>query len=241
MTPEGKSLVRSLAATRRWQRELGAPKEKVGDFIGKLEILEIIGRSFRLKCVCGKEFTKVCSLVYDSYRSCGCLHADLVTGDLNARGNLQHGWSETPEHNTWMSIKARCADLGNKKYGGRGIKVCDRWKESFENFLADMGPRPGAEYSIERRKNSGNYEPGNCKWATKDEQARNKRTSVFLEFNGRRQNMIDWCRELNIPPPVMHRRIKIGMNIEEVLRPNKSRAKRKLDIPAWQKMGPIIL
>jgi hypothetical protein len=77
-------------------------------------------------------------------------------------------------------MKSRCYDSkrnGYKNYGGRGIKVCDRWLNSFENFLTDMGRKPGPEYSIDRIDNDGNYEPGNCRWATMQEQSQNKRTS----------------------------------------------------------------
>ncbi len=87
---------------------------------------------------------------------------------------------DRPEYAVWCMMKQRCGNPRNAKYaryGGRGIRVCERWASSFEDFIADMGPRPSGEHSIDRVDNDGNYEPGNCRWATRTEQGHNRHTS----------------------------------------------------------------
>lgn len=102
-------------------------------------------------------------------KSCGCLIKDTHT---------KHGKTHTHEYVAWMNMKRRCCDENirqYKDYGGRGISVCNRWLKSFNNFIEDMGEKPSSYHSIDRINNDGNYEPGNCRWATKEQQAINKR------------------------------------------------------------------
>lgn len=105
------------------------------------------------------------------------------------------------EYMTWLNIRRRCYSptaTGYQYYGGRGIKVCDRWLNSFENFLADMGPRPSPKHSVERLNNDGDYSPDNCTWATKMEQAKNKRPRVDTKLNSEAVKVIRFLRRKGI-------------------------------------------
>jgi hypothetical protein len=126
-------------------------------------------------CECGGEkIVRAGHLLQDKIRSCGCL-----TRASRSAPNKTHGMSLTPEYQSWKSMKDRCLNKRNrafKHYGGRGITVCDRWIKSFEDFYSDMGPRPSPRHSLDRYPdNNGNYEPGNCRWATSAQQRANQR------------------------------------------------------------------
>lgn len=126
----------------------------------------------------------------------------------------------TSEFRAWRQMRSRCYDEnmgGYENYGGRGITVCARWVESFENFLEDMGEKPSPQHSLDRRSNDGNYEPSNCRWATKLEQDNNRRTNRILEFRGQRKTMSQWARELNINPVTIFSRLDDGWSVERAL------------------------
>lgn len=128
-----------------------------------------------------------------------------------------------------------------KNYGGRGVTVCARWKNDFIAFAHDMGPKPTPKHSIDRINNNGNYEPGNCRWATQKEQCRNYRGNTFLTANGKTQTMIAWSEENSIPVSTIINRLIRGWNQEtSVTAPSHSLNKRKLShlVPAgWSDMA----
>jgi hypothetical protein len=124
-----------------------------------------------------------------------------------------------PEYQVWYAMLYRCHNNNCPQYfnyGGRGIQVCERWY-NFENFIIDMGRRPYSDYSLDRIDPNGNYEPNNCKWSTKIEQATNRRTSVFLEFNDKKQTIAAWARELNIAESTLRARVDKGWPIEKII------------------------
>lgn len=131
-----------------------------------------------------------------------------------------HGGSKTREWITWNSIKARCFDPDNKsfhQYGGRGITMCREWAESFPAFFAAVGPRPSPRHSIERIDNSRGYEPGNCRWATPKEQARNRRTNRAVTLNGVTRTIAEWAEVTGIPATRIWARLRAGHTPERVL------------------------
>lgn len=126
---------------------------------------------------------------------------------------------------------ARCHNPQSKdyfKYGKRGIRVCQRWRESAEAFISDIGPRPSPKHSVDRINNDGDYEPGNCRWATMKEQCRNGRHNVYLTFRGKTLLLMDWADILKINAQVLRCRIYCGWSVKDALTiPVKDTGRRK--------------
>lgn len=163
---------------------------------------------WRCRCDCGNTTeTRASRLRSGHTTSCGCA----VT--------KQNGLSTHPLYGTWVQMRHRCSNPEHesyKCYGGRGIKVCARWR-SFENFLADMGPRPSTKHQIDRKNNNGNYEPGNCRWALPIAQCRNTRTNRKITVLGQETVLSAAAERFNVPYWTVHKRLRLGWTEEQAL------------------------
>lgn len=179
----------------------------VGLKFGKLTVLsELKERNnhgkvlFCCKCDCGNEVTIIGSKLKSGWsKSCSCLQKEKAK--LSKPANKIHGLTRTSIYTTYHSMIARCNNKNNASYpdyGGRGIKVCERWMESFENFNSDMGEKPTTEHSIDRIDVNGNYEPSNCRWATRIEQENNKRNNAIIFYKGKNYTIAQLSKILNI-------------------------------------------
>lgn len=159
---------------------------------------------------------------------CDCSNVVAIRGSFLTSGNSTscgcsrriHLKCDTPEYRAWAGMKGRCHNPKSKqwhRYGGRGIKVCDKWRESFKDFLADVGPRPSRFHSMDRIDNDGDYEPGNCRWATNKEQSINRSSSRFLTFQGTTLTVTEWANRLGMKQPTLSRRIIHGWSTERAL------------------------
>lgn len=171
------------------------------------------------KCVCDCGSTVTVStggLRSGGIVSCGCRRRE--HWDSFSR---KHGQTHTPTHRSWLAMISRCTTRGTpgwKRYGGRGIRVCKRWtgKRGFENFLADMGPRP-AGLTLDRKRVNGNYTPTNCRWATKFQQANNTSRNRTLTWNGRTMTIAEWSLETGIDRCTIVARLSIWKNVQRAL------------------------
>lgn len=131
-----------------------------------------------------------------------------------------HPGMHPAEYRTWIAMKNRCTNPNvpsYHRYGGRGITICDRWVHSFQNFFADMGERPSAEHSIDRINNDGDYEPSNCRWATREEQQWNISTNHLVTINGETKPVAEWCASMGISHNAVRTRLWRGMDPKEAL------------------------
>ncbi len=170
------------------------------------------------RCDCGADHEASSAEIRNgATTSCGCYAREVTRarrlshGDGNGNG--------AAEYAAWCGMHTRCTNRrrpGFTNYGGRGIKVCERWRE-YPNFLADMGRRPSPRHSIERIDNDGNYEPGNCTWALRAEQSRNRRSAIRLERNGETRCLAEWCAVLGADYSYVLQRVRAGWPAEEAL------------------------
>lgn len=173
----------------------------VGKKIGRLTVIKRAddnrhgGTMWVCRCECGNELTVFAgNLSRKNTRSCGCLKKEIVK-----TVNLIHGMTESREYSSWLAMKGRCKKdyFESCFYFDRGIKVCDRWINSFENFYKDMGDRP-PNTSIDRIDNSKGYSPDNCRWASIKEQADNRRSNIKITYNGVSGSPEYWSKVIKI-------------------------------------------
>jgi len=200
-------------------------KLKIEDYVGlkygRLTILKegsfikydkTIMRKVLCKCDCGNEKeVDLNSIKRGKSTSCGCFNKEVSKKNSTTHGlamlstGIRH-----PDYSIWTKLKGRCLNPNDKSYihyGARGIKICDRWLSSFENFINDLGWRPNQNYSLERIDYNGDYCPENCKWIYKSEQNRNKRRVKIIYYNGNSYCLTELCKLLNLSYSTMRHRV----------------------------------
>lgn len=204
-------------------------KGNIGKKFGMLTIIDIIHRQGETNavcaCDCGKTIVRKLSNVTAPSRniniqSCGC----------SKRRARTHGMSKRKEYKAWRHIKERCLNPNSKEYsdyGGRGITICERWKNSFENFYEDMGDCPGSIYSIDRIDVDKGYVPGNCRWADFTTQMRNKRNTIWITHNGETRPLTEWAEIIRIKPSGIYQAKRLGKDLDLYLTSRENSSKKK--------------
>lgn len=190
----------------------------IGKKFNKLTILSYYGaiknvRHVNVVCECGKEkVISFGSVFYGKTKSCGC---------ITKKYDFSFDIKKTKIYRSWRSMLGRCFNPNVKRYsiyGARGITVCERWK-TFINFYNDMGMPPSDKHSLDRIDNNGDYEPGNCRWATFYEQANNKNNNVFIDVNGKKMSVTEAERFLGFKNGTIKTRLYNGISMEDAIKP----------------------
>ena len=211
---------------------LRGTEDLTGKRFGRLVAIKNVGKNkhgrplWECICDCGKVMVVNSNAIKrGNTKSCGCLNVE-----KRGSSNRTHGMSRTKTYISWTAMKARCYDKSNKaynRYGGRGIVICDRWLNSFENFLNDMGERPFRGATVERIDNAGSYSPDNCKWAGLTEQGRNKRNNKLITVNGETKTQSEWSQITGISQQEIYRRLKSGRKPCEAITVVSGRKKKR--------------
>lgn len=201
-------------------------------------VRDISGRAllvWHCRCDCGKEMeTRSCNLLNGDTGSCGCYVPENMARRSTTHGHTRRG-RVTSEFRTWKNMVLRCTSPKTQAYpwyGGRGIKVCERWL-TFENFIADMGLKPDPKLTLEREDVNGHYEPDNCRWATRKEQGANMRNNRLLAAFGETLHMQEWCRRYSIRQQLLWDRLDQGWSVEDALTVEKGSRKRQRFVAAF--------
>ena len=203
--------------------QIATPKVFAGAKFGLWTVTGSRGRgkeTIECVCDCGNK-KRVWIMHLQQGRSLGCLKCRVPrTHRKSLRIGKNASRQAHSEYGIWLQMKQRCGNPRSSvyaRYGARGISVCQEWTKSFESFLADMGPRPSTKHSIDRIDNNGNYEPGNVRWATFEEQGNNKRNSRWIDFMGKRQTLTQWASELGMRRTTLDYRLRNGWSVYKAL------------------------
>lgn len=161
-------------------------------------------------------------------KSCGCLRRDMA-----AIKKYKHGLGQSPEMTVWCSMIQRCHNSNHihyRYYGGRGIRVCTEWKDSFKQFHDDMGPRPTPHHQLDRIDNSVGYSAKNCRWATRNENCRNRRGNRLIEYNGETKTIAEWAELIGMRTDTLKRRIYIGWDVKRAITTPLRHGKRNVTV-----------
>lgn len=198
----------------------------IGSKFGKLTVIEVVssgeqGRIVKCECSCGKQTSSRLNALRSGHKkSCGCWRTEIVT---------VHGMYSESEYGNWSAMIRRCiySEPGDGSnfdyYKAKGVKVCERWR-SFENFMVDMGPKPSILHTLDRIEVNKDYEPGNCRWATRMEQANNRSNNVFFTIEGEKKTLKEWSRIYSVNYNTLWSRIDRGIAIEAALEIKKKSA-----------------
>lgn len=210
-----------------------------GDRFGMLTVVDDLGivtrakrngegewrqRVWSARCDCGQT-VEILQANFARQSSCGCKRSTPEGRAAAGARARTHGHSSgghlSPEYMVWMGMIGRCTRPytdSYDRYGGRGVTICDRWR-TFANFAADMGPRPTGT-QLDRIDNDGNYEPGNCRWATLEEQSNNRCNNVRIEIDGVTKTATQWARVAGVTDGCIYGRLKAGKSGRELLKPS---------------------
>lgn len=221
---------------------MAKPLDLTGQKYGRLTAVNNTGKKnlrnfiWNFKCDCGSTVELPSGEVRRGrVGSCGCLGKELARErmkkiqSLGTEAAKTHGMTNTRTFVSWDSMKQRCLNPNHKsycEYGGKGVEVCDRWINSFENFLADMGERPIGT-TLDRKDGSLGYTPENCRWATFEQQGNNRKTNVFLEHDGKKLTVTQWSKIVGISNKAISYRLKSGWSVKDALTISADHANKK--------------
>lgn len=196
---------------------ISAKPLNAGDRFGQITLVSIVesprrGTFWLCRCDCGNEVVKYAGHIRAGQaKSCGCVKG----------AHRTHQMSGSSEYRAWDNARSRCYRENDRKYptyGGRGVRMCEAWRQSFEAFIADMGKKPTSLHTLDRINNDGNYEPSNCRWATRTEQNNNRSFNRHLMLNGELLTVAQAARAVGLPHATILHRLDAGKSDEEAVR-----------------------